>query len=92
MLRNRDYFKKFRNTTYFKGKRFAFYGIKEKICSVLLHGFCDRSNRIYEAVIYLRIVTDFGVRVSFLTSKTKVIPSKKIDDVSPRTSCGYILE
>ena len=33
--------KKFRNTRYFNSKRFAFYEIKDKICSLLLNEFCD---------------------------------------------------
>ena len=57
-------------------KRFAFFEIRDKIYSVQLHGFCDSSNQIYCAVIYLCIVTQFGIRVSFLGAKTKVTPSK----------------
>ena len=61
-----------------KVKRFAFYEIEENILSVDLHRFCDRSNQIYCAVVYLRIETMFGIRVSLLVSKTKVTPLKKL--------------
>ena len=61
-----------------KVKRFAFYEIEENILSVDLHGFCDSSNQIYCAVVYLRIETTFGIRVSLLVSKTKVTPLKKL--------------
>ena len=40
--------------------------------------FCDSSNQIYIAVIYLRIETTFGIHVSLLVSKTKVTPLKKL--------------
>ena len=36
-----EFNKKFRNTRYFSSKRFAFYEIKDKICSLLLNEFCD---------------------------------------------------
>ena len=61
-----------------KVKRFAFYEIEENILSVDLHGFCDSSNQIYCTVVYLRIETTFGIRVSLLVSKTKVTPLKKL--------------
>ena len=57
-------------------KRFAFFEIRDKIYSVQLNGFCDSLSQIYCAVIYLRIVTHFGIRVSFLAAKTKVTPLK----------------
>ena len=40
--------------------------------------FCDSSNQIYIAAIYLRIETTFGIRVSLLVSTTKVTPLKKL--------------
>ena len=61
-----------------KVKRFAFFEIRDKIYSVQLHGFCDSSSQIYCAVIYSRIVTHFGIRVSFLAAKTKVTSFKKL--------------
>ena len=61
-----------------KVKRSTFFEIRGKIYSVQLHGFCDSSNQIYCAVIYLRIVTHFGIRVSFLAAKTKVTPLKEL--------------
>ena len=53
-----------------------FYENEENILSVDLHGFCDSSNQIYYAVVYLRIETTFGIRVSLLVAKTKVTPVK----------------
>ena len=43
-----------------------------------LHGFSDSSLELYCAVIYLRFISDCGVTVSFLASKTKVAPRKKL--------------
>ena len=43
-----------------------------------LHGFSDSSLELYCAVIYLRFISDCGVTVSFLASKTKVAPLKKL--------------
>ena len=43
-----------------------------------LHGFSDSSLELYCAVVYRRFVSDCGVKVSFLASKTKVAPLKKL--------------
>lgn len=43
---------------------------------VEVHGFCDSSTEVYCAVIYLRVVGESGVGVSFLCGKTKVVPMK----------------
>ena len=43
-----------------------------------LHGFSDSSLELYFAVIYLRFISDCGVTVFFLASKTKVAPLKKL--------------
>ena len=61
-----------------KIKRFAFFKIRVKICSVQLRRFCDSSNQICCVVIYLRIVTQFGIQASFLTAKTKLTSLKKL--------------
>ena len=61
-----------------KIKRFAFFKIRVKICSVQLPRFCDSSNQICCVVIYLRIVTQFGIQASFLTAKTKLTSLKKL--------------
>ena len=44
--------------------------------SVQLHGFCDSSTEVYCAVIYIRVANSSDVKLSFLTSKTKVAPMK----------------
>ena len=43
-----------------------------------LHGFSDSSLKLYYAVVYLRFVSDSGIKVSLLASKTKVAPLKKL--------------
>ena len=44
-----------------------------------LHGFCDASEQAYTAVIYLCMMDlDGGIQVSFVTSKTKVAPIKRL--------------
>ncbi|XP_075990161.1 uncharacterized protein LOC142985798 [Anticarsia gemmatalis] len=44
-----------------------------------LHGFADASKLAYAAVVYLRSFDEMGnVRVSLVTSKTKVAPIKKV--------------
>ena len=74
----KEFLSNLENWNCLKVKRFAFYEIEENILSVDLHGFCDSSNQIYCAVVYLRIETTFGIRVSLLVSKTKVTPLKKL--------------
>ena len=59
-------------------RRFSFVQPEEKILSVELVGFCDSSSHIYCGVVYLRVVTTVGIRVSFLAAKTKVAPLKPI--------------
>ncbi|XP_054723952.1 uncharacterized protein LOC129234086, partial [Uloborus diversus] len=41
-----------------------------------LHAFCDSSEKAYCAVIYIRCVSNSSVRVTLLTSKTRVAPLK----------------
>lgn len=42
--------------------------------SYSLIGFCDASKKAYAAVVYLRVKTQKGFHVKFLTSKTRVSP------------------
>lgn len=58
-------------------------------CQVV--GFADASIKAYAAVIYLRVLEpSYGWRVSFLTSKTKLAPTKSIS--IPRLElCGVVL-
>ena len=59
-------------------ERFAFVELNNSFESVSLHGFCDSSLTCYAGVLYLQIRTSFGIRVHFLTSKTKVAPLKQV--------------
>ena len=43
-----------------------------------LHGFSDSSKELYCAVVYLRLISNDGVKLSFLASKTKVAPLKTL--------------
>ena len=43
-----------------------------------LHGFCDASNKAYCAVIYLVQKTDVGYKSTFVASKSRVVPLKKL--------------
>lgn len=58
--------------------RFVFVEIQEVVESVELHGFCDSSCHVYSGVVYVRVVTNTGVKVSLLASKTKVAPLKTL--------------
>ncbi|KAJ8704743.1 hypothetical protein PYW07_011931 [Mythimna separata] len=56
-----------------------------------LHGFSDASSAAYAAVVYIRVVDDFGnVYVHLVTSKTRVAPIKQVS--IPRLElCGAVL-
>ncbi|XP_071056039.1 uncharacterized protein [Onthophagus taurus] len=49
-------------------------GIEQNVTSIELHGFADASNAAFGAVVYLRAFGDSDVRVSIISSKTKVAP------------------
>ena len=59
-------------------KRFAFVQPNEIILSISLHGFCDSSSKLYCGLVYMRVETTLGIRVSFLCAKTKVASLKKL--------------
>ena len=87
----REFLSKLENWNCLKVKRFTFYETGENILSVDLQGFSDSSNQIYYTVVYLLIETTFVIPVSFLVSKTKVTPLKKLS--MPRlelSSCGLL--
>ena len=59
-------------------KRFAFVQPKEIILTISFHGFCDSSSQVYCGMVYIRIETTLGIRVSFLCAKTKAALLKKL--------------
>ena len=58
-------------------KWFAFVQPKEVILLISLHGFCDSFSQVYCGMVYIRVETTLGIRVSFLCAKTKVALLKK---------------
>ena len=50
----------------------------EAVEHVELHGFSDSSKEVYCAVVYLRVLYKNSVKVSLLSSKTKVAPMKEL--------------
>ena len=54
--------------------RCFFSGVKGKVLSTSLQGFCDTSVNTYAAVMYLRIETAEETYLKFVTSKTRVAP------------------
>ena len=59
-------------------KWFAFVQPKEVILLISLHGFCDSFSQVYCGMVYIRVETTLGIRVSFLSAKTNVSPVKKL--------------
>ena len=55
---------------------FVFVSLTEEIKMIQLHGFCNSSTEVYCAMIYIRVETFSSVKLSFLTSKTKVARTK----------------
>ena len=68
-----------------------YFDKKSQVASIELHGFSDASENAYAAVVYLRMTDTSGkVRISLVTSKTKVAPIKKL--TIPRLElCGAYL-
>ena len=58
--------------------RFVFAENFSSDSRIELHRFCDSSNEVYCAVVYLRLVYQGAVHVCFLASKTKVAPFKAL--------------
>ena len=54
------------------------YVLNESVEHVELHGFSDSSKEVYCAVVYLRVLYKNSVKVSLLSSKTKVAPMKEL--------------
>lgn len=67
-----------KNLNCIKIQRFVLVAKTEEIKSVQLHGFCDSSTQVYSAVINFRVETSSGVKSRFLTSKTKIAPTKPL--------------
>ena len=58
--------------------RFIYWAFKEQIYNIELQWFCKSSLQAYSSVIYICAVTNLGVKVNLICSKTKVSPMKKI--------------
>ena len=55
------------------------------IVTIELHGFSDSPILAYGGCIYLKFVISTGkITISFVTSKSRTIPAKKIDLTVPR--------
>lgn len=54
--------------------RYLLCDIHHQVVSYSLIGFCDASKKAYAAVVYLKMKTQEGFHVKFLTSKTRVNP------------------
>ena len=50
---------------------------------IVLHGFCDTSNKAYAAVVYLHIVNNNGTFINLLTAKSNVVPNKRQCTIGP---------
>ena len=70
----------------------CYFRKESHITSVELHGFCDASQRAYAAVIYLKMTDSLGsIQISFLTSKTKVAPIKRLTIPRLELCSAYLL-
>ena len=57
----------------------CYFSKETQIVSTELHGFCDASEQVYAAVVYLRMTdTDGNIQIALVTSKTKVAPIKRL--------------
>ena len=59
-------------------ERFVLGYIPDEILELKLHGFCDSSEVAYAAAVYVRVVTNVGIKISLLCRNSKVAPLKKI--------------
>ena len=63
-----------------------------KVKDFQLHGFCDASEKAFGAVIYSRITTEEGiVKITMLTAKSKVAPSKTKTTLPRLELCAAVL-
>ena len=54
------------------------YDMNDHIKFVYLHGFSDASTLAYGACVYIKSVSKAGnIKISFVTSKSRLVPSKK---------------
>ena len=64
---------------------YHFNRLEDPIITIELHGFSDSSILAYGGCIYLKFVTSTGkISISFVTSKSRIVPAKKIDLTVPR--------
>ena len=64
---------------------YYFNRLEDPIVTIELHGFSDSSILAYGGCIFLKFVTSTGkITISFVTSKSRIVPAKKIDLTVPR--------
>ena len=57
--------------------RFIYEIFKEQICNTELHCFCNSLLQAYSSVVYIRVITNLGVKNNLIYSKTKLSPMKE---------------
>ena len=64
---------------------YHFNRLEDPIATIELHGFSDSSFLAYGGCNYLKSITSNGkISISFVTSKSRIVPAKKIDLTVPR--------
>ena len=56
----------------------CFFYSEDFVKFIELHGFADSSNQAYAGVTYARLITNKGIKVKLLASKTHVVPAKPL--------------
>lgn len=59
--------------------------------NIQIHGFCDASEKVYAAVVYVRVQTNTGVEVTMLGAKTRVTPLNKKITIPRLELCAALL-
>ncbi len=64
----------------------------DSIARVELHGFCDASKQAYGVCVYLKFVSSSGqVSISFVTSKSRLAPFRKIQSLPRLELLGILI-
>lgn len=72
----KEWYDKLPNLNRLRIPRWTGYRPSANLCEI--HGFADASQRAYGAVLYLRVISADGARVSILMAKSKVAPLKTL--------------